>query len=99
MYLDTVDVDDTHSSIHNFHEFKFMYFHASSYQNLLSSSSNLTHIKEGSEEKDDVVKDDLKQKQDFKKDPKKGLLSNGVSVSVRGWNDKFREIFLVKSDV
>lgn len=38
------------------------------------------HIKEGSEEKDDVVKDDLKQKQ---KEPKKGLLSNGVSVSVR----------------
>jgi hypothetical protein len=40
----------------------------------------MIHIKEGSE-KDDVVKDDIKQLQDFKRDPRKGLLSNGVAVS------------------
>lgn len=53
-------------------------------------------MQEGSE-KDDVVKDDLKQRQDFKKDPKKGLLSNGVSVSVTQI-DKLREIFLIEKE-
>lgn len=41
----------------------------------------LRSLKEGSSEKDDVVKDDIKQLPDLKRDPKKGLLSNGVSVS------------------
>lgn len=44
---------------------------------------------EGSE-RDDVVGDDLKPVQDIKRDPKKGLLSNGASVS-----DEFRGIRLM----
>lgn len=38
------------------------------------------------------MKDDIKQLLDLKRDPKKGLLSNGVAVSVCE-NDEFKGIF------
>lgn len=52
---------------------------------------SLYSLQEGSE-KDDVVKDDIKQLPDLKRDPKKGLLSNGVAVSVCE-NVEFKGIF------
>ena len=54
----------------------------------------MIHINEGLE-KDDVVKDEIKQMQDLKKEPKKGLMANGVSVSVCE-NDKFPKMEMLK---
>lgn len=67
---------------------KYTFFHKYTPENLMNVNILMfnffsSHPKEGSE-RDDVVKDDIKQMQDVKRDPKKSLTVNGVMVSSRG---------------